>query len=70
LKKQEVKKGKENMKQFTLTIKRGVEVFLSDGNHEISLGRLGGKTDNGTIVEIDTGKLRLWINKEIVEVVE
>jgi hypothetical protein len=68
--KQEVKKGKEDMKQFKLTIKQGVNVFLSDGNHEISLGRLGGKTDNGVIVEIDTGKLKLWISKDIVEVVE
>ena len=70
MKKQEVKKGKEDMKQFKLTIKHGVKVFLSDGTHEISLGSLGGKTDNGVTVEIDTDKLKLWISKDIVEVVE
>jgi hypothetical protein len=58
------------MKQFKLTIKDGVKVFLSDGIQEISLGSLGGKTDNGATVEIDTGKLKLWISRDIVEVVE
>jgi hypothetical protein len=43
---------------------------LSDGIQEISLGSLGGKTDNGATVEIDTGKLKLWISRDIVEVVE
>lgn len=65
-----MKKGKEDMKQFKLTIKHGVKVFLSDGTQEISLGSLGGKTDNGIFVEIDTGKLKLSISKDIVEIVE
>jgi len=63
-------KGKEKMKQFKLSIRQGVKVFLSDGNEEISLGSLGGKVDHGLVVEIDTGKLRLWISKDIVEIVE
>lgn len=62
--------GKKNMKQFKLTIKQGVKVFLSDGTHEISLGSLGGKSDNGHTVEIDTDKLKLLIRKDFVEVVE
>ena len=70
MKKRRVEKGKKDMKQFKLTIRDSVKVFLSDGIHEISLGSLGGKTDNGVVVEIDTGKLRLWISKDIVEIVE
>ena len=57
------------MKQVKLTIKH-VKVFLSDGTHEISLGNLGGKADNGVTIEIDTDKLKLLISKDIVEVVE
>jgi hypothetical protein len=45
-------------------------VFLGDRTHEISLGNLGGKTDNGVTIEIDTDKLKLLISKDIVEVVE